>query len=451
MDACHHATAGTGLDAFILWASDSPALKGKIPDIRERWNRIRPDHGLTAHHLARELRLHGDNRLEAKLAQYEPRSINMTLRSMIAKVREPMDAHRVIDELAKFEGMHPYQINTVLSKLAKKTNQKITILHDLYDGAVLANTRHGVDWPHYTISKAGAIRLQPTYENFKVLLKKSRIEIKYNLLHDTTDIFWPDMNRTAFRITGDENFSEIASRCAIEKLAIPQALLREYIKRYANEPGHNYHPVHAWLESKTWDGLDRWPAFMAQLDLYNITSDAAGAFLRRWFFMALDGLYKPKGVEKSSLLVLIGPSGIGKTLFFRSLVPEIHADNWLTTGWYWPESGKRISNEWIRYTNQRWMIEIKDLRWRDLCDPSRFREYLSRNVDRYIYNPWHKTEKLRYRRTVFYANISTPKDMSKPPTDDIFLGFAIHKFTPDLHLDMHQFWLQLKVEYVQIQ
>lgn len=449
MDSCHHATAGTGLDAFINWASQAESLRNKFRDIRDRWNRITPDHGLTAHYLARELRLHGNLDLEAKLANYRPTTINMTLRSMITKVREPMDAHRVIDELAKMDGLHPYQVNTVLTKLAKKTGQKVGILHDLYDGAIQANARQGVPWPHYTVSRSGIVKLQPTYENFKHLLKKYHINIQYNLLLDTVDIVWPDMQRSQYHINNQENYAELLSRCAQTELKITAPTIRQYVNRYAHEPGQEYHPIRAWLEAKTWDGLDRWSPYLAQLELFNITPDAAQAVLRRWFFKALDCLYEPKGVRKSFLLVLIGPSGSGKTLFLHSLLPEDQADQWLGLGMHWPAKDKTFYHEWQRLTNSRWLIEITNLRWRDLCDPSRFRDYLSRNMDRYIYNRWQKMEKSRYRRTIFLANITTDKNISKAPPEDIYLALPMRRFTPDDHLDMHQFWAQLLSEYQQ--
>jgi len=447
MDSCHHATAGTGLDAFVVWAGGCENLRQSIPQIRDRWNRIRPDHGLTVHHLARELRLHGNTQLEAKLSAYQPRSINAELRSMIAKVREPMDAHRVIDALAELQGMHPYQVNTVLSKLAKKTNQTVNVLHDLYDVAVQAKQSQGIPWPHYTITKGGVCRLHPTYENFCVLLKMYHIEIQSNLMTGSLDIVWPGRRQSNAIIGDGMDVSEIVSRAAQTDLRITAPLIREYTIRYGQEPGHDYHPVRDWLDAQAWDGLDRFDAFLKQLELANMPSDEAGANLRRWLLQALDALYQPQGARNSALLVLFGPSGCGKTLWLLDLVPEACQADWIATGEAWPMQRNHVTMEWIKFVMRYWLVEFNNLAWLDLEHLGRNRDFLARNVDRVVLHHGQKNEQRRYRRTIFMASVSSDKDITKFPNPDMVIPITIKRYNRDPHLDKAQLWAQLRHEY----
>lgn len=447
MDACHHATAGIGLDAFLGWSAGAAALRNKAEGIRKRWNSIQPDHGKTVYHLARECRLAGDMRLEQKLALYRPSSLNRRLRNMVNNVRETADAVRVIDELASMDDIHPYQVNVVISQLAKKVGVRVSTLHDDYDVAKQAHAQHGISWPHYTLTKTGKVTLLTTYENFKHLLKLHHIRIRHNLMTGMTEVDVAGASFSQYLPRERYSYSELHSYAAQHGLRFGQTLLRDYVARYAAEPDQSYHPVAAWLESGQWDGKDWLGVALDCLQLENISPEDARAYLSAWLLGAIDAVTNPKGIGRQSLLALFGPSGCGKTLFFLSLLPVDKANDWACTGETWPLTPQETHVEWIKFVMRYWLVEINSLSWADLSQLGPNRDLLARNVDDITLYYGQKIQQRRYRRTVFYASVSSDKPISKFPDDPSLRVIPVKQVRKPERINPVQLWQQMYCMY----
>ena len=91
-------------------------------------------------------------------------------------------------------------------------------------------------------------------------------------------------------------------------------------------------PVTDWLETLQWDGKDR---IFEAVRLLGIEHDTFGSvLLHKWLLqcvaMAYNDAEQPIGAD--GVLTLYGKQGVGKTSFFKNLVPARHSDEWWQGG-----------------------------------------------------------------------------------------------------------------------
>ena len=120
--------------------------------------------------------------------------------------------------------------------------------------------------------------------------------------------------------TGEECMRAVKDEC--ETLGIKlAALIKDAIVRAAERA--QFHPMEERIKATQWDGVNRLDALTATVQVKPEYAEIWPIYLRRWliqFVQGVCGWRNPKQI--SSVLVLSGPQGCGKTTWFEKLVPK---------------------------------------------------------------------------------------------------------------------------------
>ncbi len=111
---------------------------------------------------------------------------------------------------------------------------------------------------------------------------------------------------------------------------------------------NRYNPITEQLEAVTWDGKDR---FEKVCQVLGVENEFSKSLIGKWLVQGVAMLYNEGKYGAEGVLTIQGEEGIGKTTFFRSLVPDIK----------WFQEGVTIDMEnkdSIIYATEKWITEI---------------------------------------------------------------------------------------------
>lgn len=278
-----------------------------------------------------------------------------------------------------------------------------------------------------------------TMANIVELLRRLRVEVRYNVISKEEEILIPnssfliDNMATATR-------SYIIDWC--ERVGIPYGNIDSYITTLAN--ANPYNPVAAWIDSKPWDGESRLEDLYKTIVAKNEDTDAnilcmKEKLIRTWMISAVRAAYSHNGISAHGVLVLQGAQYVGKTAWFKSLVP--HELGVIADGLFLRPDDRDSVFQTIRY----WLVELGELdaTFRK-SDIAQLKSFVTR--DRDVLRRSHAKKESSYsRRTVFFGSVN-PEDFLKDPTGNRrFWTIACESINHKHGLDMQQIWAEIKV------
>lgn len=116
----------------------------------------------------------------------------------------------------------------------------------------------------------------------------------------------------------------------------------------------SFNPVRNYLESLEWDGGDRIPQIQDALGTIRQPDPLYAVLIYKWLLQAVAVPHNDGTVSFENVLTLVGAQGIGKTTFFRMLVPRDHRVDWFREG----VSIDLRSNDSKRIATSAWITEI---------------------------------------------------------------------------------------------
>jgi predicted P-loop ATPase len=134
---------------------------------------------------------------------------------------------------------------------------------------------------------------------------------------------------------------------------------------------HPFHPVRAYLESLTWDGVERLDHW---LSIYIGAEDTeySRAVGSRWMISAVARIFRP-GAKADCCLILEGPQGIRKSTALRTLAGEYFTDELADLG----------TKDAAMQTRGVWIIELSELDSLSHSEVARIKAFMSRTTDRF--------------------------------------------------------------------
>lgn len=219
-------------------------------------------------------------------------------------------------------------------------------------------------------------------------------EIRYNELNGEFDISgfsWLKRN------PGEDRLEVVADEVQAFLHMRYSHVTHELVVRHLQKIGrdHSYNPIKEHLERETWDGQDRFNKLCATLTPMD---DFSRLLVRKWLIQGIAMLYNEGNTNANGVLTLQGPEGIGKTSFFRSLVPEI--------GWF--QEGIAIdteSKDSIRKAISKWISEIGECDHTTKKQQANLKAFITQNSDRYR-REYERTIVEVPRRTSFCATVN---------------------------------------------
>lgn len=339
------------------------------------------------------------------------------------------------NDLAVAEG-----IDAVLSQLKPKPIASTPPANDNDAASNLpatSNSFAAVDWYSPFPDFNGKGKPLATIENVAEACRRLGVTVRYNVIRKDIELLIPG---AAFSQDNRANASLAWLASACNRFGVPNGPLGDYLCYMADQ--NLYNPVASWITSKPWDGKSRLQ------DLFNtITAqgeagdyriwDIKAAMMRRWMISACAAAFNPDGVSAHGVLVLQGNQYLGKTKWFKQLVPShlgVIQDGLML---------RPDDRDSVKQVVSYWLVELGELdaTFRK-SDIAQLKSFITRDRD-VIRRAYAKLESEYARRTVFFASVNPRQFLHDPTGNRRYWTISCEAINHDHGLDMQQVWAEV--------
>jgi hypothetical protein len=268
-------------------------------------------------------------------------------------------------------------------------------------------------------------------DNLREVCRRLQVTIRYNVISKEEEILIPNQS---FSIDNQANASMawLTSECSRFDLATDK--LGEFITYIADQ--NLFNPVARWLESKPWDGKDRLSELLDTVTAKD-KHELKNTLIKRWMIAAVASVYLPDGISAPGVLVFQGEQYLGKTMWFKKLVPEhlgLVKDGMLL---------RPDDKDSVKQACSFWLVELGELdsTFRK-ADIAQLKSFITSNRD-VLRRAYARRESHFARRTMFFGSVN-PREFLHDPTGNrrywtIECAHLDHSHT----IDMQQVWAQV--------
>lgn len=268
-------------------------------------------------------------------------------------------------------------------------------------------------------------------ENLAHVLAEYGVRARYNEVRKSVEVTIPAKE---FSADNRDNcaLAEVTSLCARNRM--PTTNIDAYIKLIADSA--RYSPVMDWIEAKPWDHTSR---IQSLLDTVKTTGsvELKNTLIKRWMISAVAAASKQGGFSAHGVLVFTGAQGVGKTSWFRRLVPQelgLTLDGALLD----PSNKDHILN-----AVSHWLVELGELdaTFRK-ADIARLKSFITSSTDK-LRRPYDRRESEYPRRTVFFASVNEDKYLVDDTGNRRWWTVPIASVDYTHTIDMQQVWAEV--------
>lgn len=269
-----------------------------------------------------------------------------------------------------------------------------------------------------------------TIENLEALMAAHGVRARYNLVSKAVELDVPGLKGTR---DNKANTALAALSSLAARHCMPRESLADYVKLIADRSA--YSPVADWIRSRPWDGRDRLSALCATLE----TEDTAlrDMLLRRWLISAVAAVLKPDGFWTKGVLTLQGEQNLGKTSWFRALVP-LELRPLIREGMHLDAQNK----DSIVTAVSHWLVELGELESTLRRDMESLKAFITQTSDR-MRRPYDRVDSEYPRRTVFFASVNSDRFLKDATGNSRFWVLRCRRIHHGHDLDMQQVWAQV--------
>ena len=276
-----------------------------------------------------------------------------------------------------------------------------------------------------------------TIENVAEICRRLQMTIRYNVISKEEEILIPG---AGFSIDNRQNASLawLISECA--KFRMPVDRVPDYITYLADS--NQYNPVANWITSRPWDGQDRLSDLIGTVHATNESrspriGDLKRALITRWMISAVAAVFRPAGVSAHGVLVFQGDQYIGKTKWFKTLVPAslgVLQDGVILR----PED-----RDSVKQCVANWLVELGELdaTFRK-SDIAALKAFLTKDRD-ILRRAYARKESEFARRTVFFASVNPKEFLHDPTGNRRYWTIEVEHLDHSHNIDMQQCWAQV--------
>ena len=269
-------------------------------------------------------------------------------------------------------------------------------------------------------------------ENIEHLLNHYEIKVRFNLVSKRIEITIPDKKYSKTN-EGEVKLADIASLCV--KNSVPKADLSSWLLLIADK--HRYSPAIEWINSKAWDGVSRVNDFIKTVIADN--PELAKILIYRWMLGAVAAAFSEDGVSLPGVLVFQGTQGIGKTQWFKSLVPASH-HSLIVDG---VTLDPRNKDSVIGCTSH-WLVELGELDGTfNKSDLAALKAFITKSTD-YYRVPYARTESTASRNTAFFGSVNNAQYLVDETGNRRWWSISIKEINYNHKIDMQQVWAEFK-------
>ena len=275
-------------------------------------------------------------------------------------------------------------------------------------------------------------------DNLCEICRRLNVTIRYNVINKEEEILIPG-ERFSVDNFGNATIAWLTSECSLYQF--PTDKLGDFVTYLADQ--NQYNPVAQWIDSREWDGIER------LTDLYGTVKakfedsvpevrKLKETLMLRWMLSAIAAAYSPNGVSAGGVLVFQGPQYLGKTKWFKSLVPpelKLLKDGMLL---------RPDDKDSVKQICSFWLVELGELdsTFRK-SDIAALKAFITNDSD-VLRRAYARKESHFARRTVFFGSVN-PKDYLHDPTGNRrYWTIECEALDHSHSLDMQQVWAQVK-------
>lgn len=300
---------------------------------------------------------------------------------------------------------------------------------------------HAVDWysPFPDVNNKG--KPLATIENLKEACNRLGVTVRYNVISKEVEILIPGQG---FSLDNEANASLGWIMSACVRFGIPTDKLDVFLCFLADQ--NPYNPVANWITSKPWDGKERLADLIDTITAEGEAEDASitllkTAMLLRWMISAVAGAFRPDGVSAHGVLVLQGGQYLGKTAWFKALVPRelgVIQDGM---------SLRPDDKDSVKQAVSNWLVELGELdaTFRK-ADIAALKAFLTRDRD-VLRTAYARKESKFARRTVFFASVNPRQFLHDPTGNRRYWTISCVAINHQHGLDMQQVWAEVYENY----
>jgi putative DNA primase/helicase len=296
------------------------------------------------------------------------------------------------------------------------------------------------DLPHVRRSRQGD-KPMGTIENVREICKRLGVIIRYNVISKEEEILVPG---GSFLIDNRQNASLAWLTSQVVRFNVPTEKLGDYVTFLADQ--NPYNPVANWILSKPWDGRSRLPELYATVkakgeQVRPEVLKSKEFLMRRWLLSAVAGVFRPNGVSAHGVLVFQGEQYVGKTHWFKRLVPAelgVIQDGVIL---------RPDDKDSVKQTVSNWLVELGELDATfKRSDIAQLKAFITRDKD-VLRRAYAKRESEFARRTVFFASVNPVEFLHDPTGNRRYWTIAVEHLNAEHDIDMQQLWAEVHAIY----
>jgi putative DNA primase/helicase len=277
-----------------------------------------------------------------------------------------------------------------------------------------------------------------TIENLHEICRRLGVIIRYDVIRKDDEILIPGVS---FSVDNKANASLawLASQCA--KFNYPTGQIGDFVTFLADQ--NLYNPAINYVTSKPWDGVSRAKAFYNTVTAKGGDQSLKETLMKRWMISAIAAAFRPDGVSAHGVLVLQGDQYLGKTKWFKSLVPDhtrLAQDGWIL---------RPDDKDSVKQACSFWLVELGELdaTFRK-SDIAALKSFLTRDRD-VLRRAYAKRESEYGRRTVFFASVNPREFLHDITGNRRYWTIECEHIDHSHNLDMQQVWAEFHHMYAQ--
>ena len=273
-----------------------------------------------------------------------------------------------------------------------------------------------------------------TRPNVERLLDNYSISAKYNEISKDVEVLVPGVSGGS---DARDNcaVSEILSLAALNRL--PMSNIEGHIKTIAVR--NTYNPVRDFINQREWDGRSRFADLLNTISTPDDYSrDLLAMLVRRWLLSAVAAAYLEAGFWSKGVLVFQGEQSLGKTAWFKALLPPDNR-NLVKVGATIDPSNK----DSVASAISHWLVELGELdaTFRK-ADIAKLKAFISQDRDD-LRRPYDRLESKYQRRTVFFASVN-PKHFLADDTGNVrWWTIPVTAVNYEHGIDTQQLWAEV--------
>ena len=273
-----------------------------------------------------------------------------------------------------------------------------------------------------------------TIENLAEICDRLGVVVRYNVIAKDTEILIPGETFLADTRRG-ASLARLKSQCI--KFGMPTEPLSDYLLYLSDQ--RPYNPVAQWMQSRPWDGVSRFDDLLATVQTRpDFERELFQLLLRRWLISAAAAAVKPSGFWSKGVLVFQGDQSLGKTSWFRQLLPDGMRDLIKVDASIDPNNKDSIIS-----AVSHWLVELGELDGTlRRADIARLKGFISQDVDLFR-RPYARAEEQFQRRTVFFASVNPEQFLADDTGNVRWWTIPCVGLNTDHGIDMQQVWAEV--------